>query len=615
MNKLAERLRPESVLNGRYTIRRKIGIGGFALVYEAYDEPMDRLVAIKVLHIPDVELHEKKYQDFLDRFEREAKLAAKVHHHCVMEVYDYGISAEEGAPFIVMELLHGHDLELQLERSGAMSPSHFIPLFLGCLDALGCAHREGIVHKDLKPSNIFVRNPGDRTESFCLVDFGVAHMQAEFARRLTQTGNLFATPSYIAPEYAQHQLVTPALDVYQMGLILVEGITGQIVVDSPDFMVCMFQHIQGKLQVPGELLQSPLGPVLRKALALDHRARYQSGFEFADALRALDPDDLPRLNAHAERVPLHGAQLGRSDDAPWAFMTPGLGPAQPWSDGHPTREIDYELELISTPAPAKPNAQRAELETPRPLERTTSPLPPPLAASAASGLKAPASMAPEDASPKLATAPALSDAPQDAAPRRQAPDARRWGVALAASAMLASGVLGWMAPRPQPSTLAAADAPVSARALTDEQTAPDKAAQAPPSPTPEPAAQVELLGSPKTLRVLDGESLLGMTPLTLSVQTWRGRALTFEAPGHQPRVLTMPEHPEATLHVTLEPLPASLTPTTVQADPVKASTVKPRIKPPAQPQAPPKAPPQAPPKEQPEPAAAPKKKPAVLLPQ
>lgn len=355
MTNLIERLKPDVVLNGRYTIRRRIGIGGFAIVYEAHDAQIDRLVAIKVLNLQDMEHNERKREEFFTRFEREAKLAARIRHPNVTEIYDYGLGDQSASPFIVMELLEGHDLEEHLERFGPMSPSHFIPLFLGCLDALGYSHREGIVHKDLKPSNLFLRHPGDRRESLCLVDFGVAHIQAEFARRLTQTGNLYATPSYIAPEYVQHQLVTPALDIYQMGLILIEAITGKVVVDSPDFMVCMFQHVQGKLRVPQALLESELGPLLRKALDLDHTKRFQDGFEFSDALRKIDPDNIPRLNSHTPLSPLNAKAFEQwVVDVTIEDLTARFGASMP--------QPDYELEEIDQTQDAAP--LRRTLETP-----------------------------------------------------------------------------------------------------------------------------------------------------------------------------------------------------------------------------------------------------------
>lgn len=301
----AQTLRPGMVVQGRYMLKKKLGVGGFAIVYLAHDAQIDRDLAIKFLNIQGIEDNPQKREEFTARFEREAKLAARVRHSAVMEVYEYGLANNGTAPYIAMEYLKGHDLEEHLERFGPMEPEQFLKLFIPCIEALGFAHNEGIIHKDLKPSNLFIKYPGERRESMTIVDFGVAHIQAQYSKRLTQTGNLFATPSYIAPEYAQSQTVCPPLDIYQMGLILVEGLTGKTVVDVDDFMLAIIQHAQGQLQIPKYLLESPLGPILRKSMALDYNDRYQNGFEFADALKQIDPLSIPPKPASMQLVALN----------------------------------------------------------------------------------------------------------------------------------------------------------------------------------------------------------------------------------------------------------------------------------------------------------------------
>jgi serine/threonine protein kinase len=305
-------LSPGIILGERYEITSRIGSGGFAIVYEATDTKVSRQVAIKVI---DLERHieERSRQSYIKRFEREARLAVSVRHPCVVEVLDLGVT-DEDVPYIVMERLEGWDLDSQSHRHGPMKPKRLIPLFIQALEGLGCAHEKDIVHKDLKPSNIFLRNPGKRHEQLCILDFGVARRINTATARLTQTDSAFGTPHYMAPEYSTSQIATPALDVYQMGLILVEMLMGEPVVSHPEPVAAMFQHVRGDLSIPQALLESPLGEALRCALSTNHLHRYQDGFEFADALRQLtDLSLIPVLDRGAARISLNVTSLSDPD--------------------------------------------------------------------------------------------------------------------------------------------------------------------------------------------------------------------------------------------------------------------------------------------------------------
>jgi len=169
------------------------------------------------------------------------------------------------------------------------------------LGALGEAHQAGIVHKDIKPTNLFLADPGTRKETLKLVDFGIAHIaQTEDENRLTKTGYMLGTPQYMAPEYVEEQQVSPALDVYQMGLLLVELLGGRPVVQEVNPWKCALMHVSRELSVPVQLLSSPLGPVLEKALALKPEDRYPTATEFADALELVDVTQVPTLSIGAE---------------------------------------------------------------------------------------------------------------------------------------------------------------------------------------------------------------------------------------------------------------------------------------------------------------------------
>jgi serine/threonine-protein kinase len=289
-------IRTGTQIQDRYEITRHLGAGGFAQVFEAFDTNIERPVAIKFLNLHASTTNSDASDNILARFKREAKLAAKIQHPNVVNIFDFGVVGQNrNIPFIVMELLSGFDLEEQIYEKGAMKAERALPLFVGCLEALGEAHQMGIVHKDLKPSNLFLSNPGERSEALRIVDFGIAHIRDAREGRLTATGEILGTPQYLPPEYIEAQIVTPAYDIYQMGLILVECLTGKPVVDEVHPLRCVKSHSMGELDLPTSLLNSDLGPVIAKSLNMDHTARYADAEEFADALATVDPAALPAV--------------------------------------------------------------------------------------------------------------------------------------------------------------------------------------------------------------------------------------------------------------------------------------------------------------------------------
>lgn len=280
-------LRVGDTLHDRYQIVGRLGRGGFAEVYLATDARLRRQVALKVLRVET--LGAKAAEQVLGRFEQEARLAAQINHRSVVSIHDFGV--HQGQPFIVMERLEGHDLRQEIKRHGPMAPKRLWPLMEQALLGLGAAHQAGVVHKDLKPANLFLVHPHTEHEQVRLLDFGVARM-VHGDTSLTHTGQIFGTAMYYAPEYIRHQLVTPALDVYQMALILVELLTDRPVVHAEEPLGCVAKHLEQELELPRRLLQGPLGPVLVKALAFDPAQRYPDALALREALLALDPTTL-----------------------------------------------------------------------------------------------------------------------------------------------------------------------------------------------------------------------------------------------------------------------------------------------------------------------------------
>lgn len=281
---------PGTVLGDRYEVLDFIGEGGFATVYRARDRRDGRIVALKLL---DGDSQLMDMRTYRARFFREAEIAARIDHPNVVRIFNYGVAGHSELPFLAMELLEGHDLEHEIQCFGALEPARAVRLFLPVLDALARGHALGIIHRDLKPANLFLCDPHGPAERLVVLDFGVARLDDKTAARLTATGQLFGTPVFAAPEWIRQQISTPALDVYQIGLILVEALSGEPVIREDNPFECLNIHCQGRLELPVDLLYGPMANVFSRALALDHEVRFAHAGELRDALSAVDLTQLP----------------------------------------------------------------------------------------------------------------------------------------------------------------------------------------------------------------------------------------------------------------------------------------------------------------------------------
>ncbi len=293
-------LRPGALLAGRYRLGECVGTGGFAAVFRADDERLHRQVAVKVLDVLEW-AREDQVDECLARFSSEARAAARIEHPAVVTIYDMGVLEPEGVPYIVMELLRGHDLEQELDQFGALAPDRAIRCIRQGLQALVAAHGMGIVHRDLKPSNLFLVNPRRPTESLRVLDFGIARF-LDASANLTKTGQMMGTARFMAPEYINDGVVTPQSDVYQMGLILAELLTGRRVIDAEQFALAVARASAGRLDLPDNLMDSAIGPVLRRAVAVDPQNRFRSAGHFLSMLDRIDPHSLQDLASDAPSV-------------------------------------------------------------------------------------------------------------------------------------------------------------------------------------------------------------------------------------------------------------------------------------------------------------------------
>ena len=284
---------------GPYRIIDQVGKGGMATVYKAYQASVDRYVAIKVL---PSQLAESK--EFVTRFQQEARIIARLEHPHILPVFDYGES--DGTAYFVMRYLQAGTLKDKMEFGRPLPLTEIDRIFTQLTDALSYAHSQGIVHRDLKPANALIDSHGN----IFLTDFGIAKLLESASPRLTQTDAIMGTPAYISPEQAQSQPVDRRADIYSLGIILYEMVTGQVpfVADTP--LAVLFKHISDPLPPPSRLkpdVPPSIEQVILKALAKDPRDRFETADEFLTAWkRALEEKGTVRWEPQTEVVPTPG---------------------------------------------------------------------------------------------------------------------------------------------------------------------------------------------------------------------------------------------------------------------------------------------------------------------
>lgn len=259
---------------GPYRIIEPLGQGGMATVYKAYHAALDRYVALKALH-PAF----KEDPNFIARFNREARIVAKLDHPNIVPIYDF--AEHQGTPYLVMRYIEGKTLKTFL-REGALPVARVLELIRPVTAGLAYAHAQGILHRDLKPSNIMIANDGH----VYLTDFGLARIAQASESTLSQD-MLIGTPQYISPEQARGVPATEQSDIYSLGVVLFEMLTGRVPFSADTPYAVIHDHIFTPLPLPTTInpnLSPEIERVLLKALAKDANARYASPVELLNAL-------------------------------------------------------------------------------------------------------------------------------------------------------------------------------------------------------------------------------------------------------------------------------------------------------------------------------------------
>jgi len=288
---------PEPKRIGKYEILEELGRGGFAAVYKARDTELERVVALKVLHP-----YWSEDPGFAARFRREARTAANLRHSNIVTVYEAGEAA--GQLYIAMEYLPGRTLRALLETEGALSLERALPILDQVADALDYAHKQGVIHRDVKPVNVMIEETG-RGVGATLMDFGLVKA-LEGSTAITSQGTLLGSPEYMAPEQADPDRVSeigPATDRYALGIMAYQMLTGQVPFagNTPSTLVAHLQKAPPDPQGIRASLPVNVSQVLLKMLAKTPGDRYPSATAFVAALRnALTESQERRLRPKAE---------------------------------------------------------------------------------------------------------------------------------------------------------------------------------------------------------------------------------------------------------------------------------------------------------------------------
>lgn len=317
------------ILGGQFRILQKVGTGGMGSVYRAVPLTGGNEVAIKILH-PKL----AGRTDLTTRFRREARAMSQLRHPNTVKVYQYGELEGDGSLFIVMEYLEGRNLNRAVKRGGPLTLDRAIPILIQVCGALQEAHEIGIVHRDMKPENIFLSKRGEQLEYPKVLDFGLAKLQENQMRpgsvQLTQEGMVFGTPEFMSPEQAQGKTLDARSDIYSLAIILYEALTGKLPFDARTPMEYIQKHVVATPipldeRVPELKFPKGLGQVIEKALAKDPNDRYANAIEFARALSSFIGSDAAAYASILGVDP--GALMTPVDSAPPPRSVPVAAPA------------------------------------------------------------------------------------------------------------------------------------------------------------------------------------------------------------------------------------------------------------------------------------------------
>jgi len=337
------------VLSGRYRVLERLGEGGHGFVYRGVDLANNGVVAVKVMHNQDMTGAD------LERFEREAELARRLRHPNIAQLLGFGL--ESDTPYLVFELVEGRPLSDLLKRVGALPGERVARIVLQVLRGLAEAHAVGIVHRDIKPANIMVVDRRALGEEVKLVDFGVAKSLRTNTRVITQAGEVPGTPSYMSPEHVESRPVAPSTDLFSLGLVMAEALTGKKVYGGSAIDVLLELVSPDPVPLPPEIRSSPLGPVIERATRKRMEERYQSAPQMLRDVELVlgGAVSVPTSNpAYSQSYPAQGSSPALSSSPHHAVphSNPAFGGSSPALSSSPHHAVPHSNPAFGGSSPA-----------------------------------------------------------------------------------------------------------------------------------------------------------------------------------------------------------------------------------------------------------------------
>jgi tRNA A-37 threonylcarbamoyl transferase component Bud32 len=371
------------IVGGRYRLTQLLGAGGMGEVYAAQHIHIHKKVAVKLLH-PEINTN----PEALERFRREANSASSIGHDNIVGIDDFG-QMDDGRVYLCMEFLEGQSLADAMQIPGGLDPVRALDLMIQVCDGLAAAHAKGIIHRDMKPENVFLTRRSDGTEVAKILDFGIAKVSGtDENQSLTKTGTVFGTPHYMSPEQALGQKLDHRADIYSAGVMLFEIFTGQVPFKAESFMGILSQHITKQpptpsTMTPGRTIPQPIEDLILRAMAKEPGKRFASIREMGNVLRQLRDSIAPSVKGQPRMATL--AFGSGSSPAAQASPAPGLqatvpdGPSVPGFVQGPdvgtqptVAAIDTGQGPAATPAPAVQTFRTGPgpAATPTPIPKT-----------------------------------------------------------------------------------------------------------------------------------------------------------------------------------------------------------------------------------------------------
>lgn len=351
----------ETILNGRYALVAQQGSGGMSVIYKAIDRALGRTVAIKILR-PSL----TSDPSFLDKFRNEARAVANLSHPNIVTVYDVG--SDGPTHYIVMEMIEGQDLKKLIKTNNSLPIERSLDLGIQICAGIGYAHRSGLVHADVKPQNILV-TPADVVK---VTDFGIA--QALSNTQPTKRAEIvWGSPHYFAPEQARGEAPTPQADVYAVGIVIFEMLTGQLPYSGANQQELAMAHIKDPIPSVSDInpaVPDRLSKMIYRAMSKDPRDRFRDADQFGNVLSSFRERarDHTIGNPNVEQVPPH---ITDSRSTPQTTQPsnrpPGIGSARPGSNS------DVTARYSAAPHAPQPYDPRQQASIPSPQGSVTQP--------------------------------------------------------------------------------------------------------------------------------------------------------------------------------------------------------------------------------------------------